>query len=292
MELVRRPPESPAVIRARGGASASELVASLLRYLLPDGTWADNPPLWRPYSGSGWRLLAAVQWGADPADPRLHAAVEAMLGMAPGRGGFSRHEGGREVPWLTARALHALAELGWCRHSRFQEALAWLEEGEVEHTAGGWRVVDRGPASGECAVTAVALLGALTTCGDQRREALRDRAVKSLVRVIGVEGRPPTPLGHPCFGRTDDAEILSALARASAPLASGMARALTGVQRRQLEGGRWRREVPVPRSLPVPADGNLGGPSRWVTLKCVVALMAYAVEAKLPRMFPRRPHSE
>ena len=33
---------------------------------------------------------------------------------------------------------------------------------------------------------------------------------------------------------------LSALARVSAPLAPGMVRALSGIQRRQLEGGKWR----------------------------------------------------
>ena len=32
------------------------------------------------------------------------------------------------MAWLTARMLHALADLGWCRHPRFQEALAWLGE--------------------------------------------------------------------------------------------------------------------------------------------------------------------
>ena len=289
VELVRRPPASPAVVRARGGASASEPIASLLQDLHPDGTWADNPPLWQPYSGAGWRLLAAVQWGADPADPRIHAAVECLLELAPGVGGFSRRKGSREVPWLTARALHGFAELGWCRHPRFQEALAWLEEGEIEDASGGWRVMDRGPASGECPVTAVALLNALSACEDHRRQALRDRAVESLVRVLGAVGRSPTPLGHPCLGRTDDAEILSALARASAPLASGMTRALAGIQQCQLEGGRWSREVPVPKSLPIADDGDIGSASRWVTLKCVVALMTYAVEAGLPRRYPEKP---
>ena len=289
VELVQRPPESPAVIRARGGASASEPVASLLRDLHPDGTWIDDPPLWKSYSGAGWRLVAAVQWGADPTDPRLNAAAELLLEHAPGEGGFSRTEGGKEMPWLTARALHALAELGWCRHARFQEALAWLNEGEAGHPAGGWRVVGRGPVSGECAVTAVALLDTLKACGEQRREALQDRAVKSLLRAFGAAGRAPTPLGHPCLGRTDDSEIVSALARVSAPLAPGMVRALSGIQRRQLEGGKWRREIPVPKSLPMASDGTLGRTSRWVTLKCVVALMTYAVEAKLPRMYPQKP---
>ena len=41
-ELVGRPPESPAVVRARGGADAVEPIASLIADLQPDGTWASD----------------------------------------------------------------------------------------------------------------------------------------------------------------------------------------------------------------------------------------------------------
>lgn len=288
LELVRRPPESPAVVRARGGSDAAEPVASLIADLHPDGTWASDQPLWQPYSGPGWRLLAAIQWGANPADVRLQAAAEALLETAPGEGGFARRTGGRAVPWLTARTLHGLAELGWCRHPRFQEGLAWLEEGDARHPMGGWRVVERGSSSGECIVTAVALLGALTAC-ELRRRALRARALGSLVRALGSTAKVPPRIGHPCLGRTDEVELLWAVARAAVPLAPEMVCALKRVQRRQIEGGKWRREVPIPRSLAVPVVGALGDPSRWITLKCVVALMTYAVDARLPRMYPQKP---
>jgi len=289
LELVRRPPGSPAVVRARGGSDAVEPVASLISDLYPDGSWASDVPLWRPYSGPGWRFLAAVQWGANPADPRLQAAAEALLETAPGEGGFARQDGRQAVPWLTARVLHGLAELGWCRHPRFQEGLAWLEDGDANHPKGGWRPAGRHSVAGECGVTAVALLGALTACVDRPRQVLRGRAVESLGRITATAGTVPTRCGHPCLGRTDEAELLWTLARAGAPLEPGMVRALKRVQQRQMEGGRWRRDIPVPKSLPVPIDGARNGPSRWVTLKCVVALMAYAVEAQLPRMYPQKP---
>jgi len=289
LELVRRPLQSPAVVRARGGSNAAEPVASLIANLRPDGTWATDQPLWQPFAGPGWRLLAAVQWGADPTDPRLHAAAESLLETAPGEGGFARRDGGRVAPWLTARVLHGFAELGWCRHPRFQEGLAWLEDGGADHPEGGWRVVDRGSASGECAVTAVALLGALTACAGLGREILTARAVDSLARALIGAAQRPTRLGHPCLGRTDRAEILCALSRAAVPLKSEMVPALKRLQRRQLDGGKWRRDVPVPKSLGVCPEGGVGFPSRWVTLKCVVALMTYAVEAGLPRMYPAKP---
>jgi hypothetical protein len=150
--------------------------------------------------------------------------------------------------------------------------------------------VERGSLSGECDVTAAALLGALAACTDGRRTALRERAVQSLSRSLVRTARVPVRLGHPCLGRTDEAEILHSLARAEVPLEQEMAPALGRVQRRQGEGGRWRRDVAVPKSLAVRSDGNVGDPSRWVTLKCVVALMSYAVDAKLPRMYPQKPN--
>jgi len=289
VELVGRPAESPAVVRARGGSDEVEPVASLIEDLCPDGSWASDVPLWRPYAGPGWRLLAAIQWGGNPADPRLQAAAELLLETAPGEGGFASREGGLAVPWLTARVLHGLAELGWCRHPRFQEGLAWLEDGEANHPEGGWRAVGRQSLTGECGVTAVALLGALTACADKRRQVLRGRAVESLTRIVGTAGAVPARFGHPDLGRTDEAELLWALAQAGAPLEPGLVRALKRVQQRQMEGGRWRREVSVPKSLAVSNAGDLATASRWVTLKCVVALMTFAVEAQLPRMYPQKP---
>jgi hypothetical protein len=291
VDLVRRPPESPAVTRARGGANAVEPVASLLRDLHPDGTWAGAPPLWKPYSGSGWRLLAAVQWGADPTDPRLQAAAELILETAPGEGGFARRDGGQAVPWLTARVLQALAELGWCRHQRFQEGLAWLEEGDAEHRDGGWRCWRRQASSGECDITPVALLAALSACGDVKRTRLKDRATASIIRIMSSTESVVGDSGHPCLGRTDEAEVLWSLAKSETSLQPAMASVLRRLQSRQADGGRWRRSAPVPRSLGVARDAQAGKPSRWVTLKCVTALMAYAVDAQLPRMYPHRPPS-
>ena len=289
LELVGRPPESPAVVRARRGSNSVEPVASLIDDLNPDGSRAVDAALWRMYSGMGWRLLAAIQWGADPADPRLQAAAEGLLESAPGEGGFARREGGSAVPWLTARVLHGLAELGLCRHPRFQEGLAWLEDGDAKHPDGGWWGEGRRSVTGECNVTAVALLGALKACADLPRPVLQRRAVDSVLRTIAAASGSRVRLGHPVLNRTDEAELLWALARVGAPLEPAMVCALKRLQERQLDGGRWRRDVAVPTSLPVAIESAPGDPSRWVTLKCVVALMRYAVEGKLPRMYPQKP---
>jgi len=290
-ELVRRPTSSPAVIRARSGANAAEPVASLLADLQPDGTWADRGSLWRRYRGPGWRLIAAVQWGADPSDPRLQAAAAVLIGSAPGNGGFSFRRGGLAEPLHTARLLQALAELGWCRHPRFREGLAWLEEGSGSTSRGGWPIQSGRHMGSDCSVTAAAVLGALSACSDHRRVALFSRAVESVMRTLGGVKPSLLRLGHPCLARTDLGELLWVLARNDVPLRREMIRALRLLQSRQQPGGRWRREVPVPSSLPIDRPPGTGAPSRWMTFKSSVALLHYAVDARLPRMFPQKPNT-
>ena len=84
LELIGRPPDSPAVRRARGGANAVGPVAALLADLHPDGTWATPARSWARYAGTGWRLAAAVAWGADPEDPRLHAGADTLEAAVSG----------------------------------------------------------------------------------------------------------------------------------------------------------------------------------------------------------------
>jgi hypothetical protein len=283
VELVGRPSESPAVRRAQGAASIAEPVASLIEELHPDGTWASSVSRWSRYAGPGWRLVAAVQWGADPSDPRLHAAAERLLESSEPHGGIAENENiGPSLP-LTARALHALAELGWCRHPRFLEALAWLEqetsEWEIDPTVG-------------CAVTSVGVLATLTSCSVLRRQDLESLVVAVLGEDLGRGGAGGwRRLGFPNLLRTDLAEVLWVLARAGVPFDGRMEVPLRWLQGVQLEGGMWPRQHPVPRTLPI-ADAERpepDRPSRWLTLRAVVAITAYAVAAGLPRLFPARP---
>lgn len=289
VELVGRPPSSPAVLRSRGGANAAGPVASLLEDLKPDGGWATSAGLWQVYAGPGWRLIAAVQWGADPSDPRLQAAAERLLETAPGEGGFAPRAGRAAEAWLTARALGAFAELGWCRHVRFQEGLAWLAEAAPASPQGGW--MRRGHPTGatECGVTAVSVLLTLAACDLGSRSALRERAVSALLRLLVARMEKADRIGHPCLGRTDAVEILWALARAGVPLRPEMIPALAALQHLQDFGARWRRSVPVPLSLHISECHRDRAPSGWLTLKAVVALMCYAVEAGLERLYPEKP---
>jgi hypothetical protein len=282
VELIGRPLGSPAVERARGGANASGPVASLLRELHPDGEWSTDEERWSPDGGPGWRLVAAAQWGADPGDPRLRAACELELEMNPGVGGFATRDGEPESERLTARLVQALAELGFCRHLRFQEALAWLEETDEVWT------------SGDAALELpAAVLGALASCEGVRRDRLRERAVQAAVEGLVRQDVELEMLGHPNLGRSDLAELLWALARAGVAYRPELAGALERLQALQLDGGRWPRRSEVSDGLPLSPSvrPEAGRPSRWVTLRAVVAMNAYAVEAGIQRRFPEKPAS-
>ncbi len=269
IELVGRPADSPAVQRARGGASAAEPVASLLADLHPDGTWVTEARTWTRYAGPGWRLIAAVRWGADPDDPRLHAASERLLERAEGHGDVLRpgeSEGG-VVP--TARLLEAMVELGWRRHFRVQEWLAWFE------ATPGW---ERDPAA------AVAVLAASS---GGLRPMLVERAVQGLGRCLG-DPLPSamTALGHPNLLRTDVAEIFAGLAAAEVAWRDAWRPGLERLQLLQDRTGRWSRRSAVPTSLAVPQPRQ---PSGFITLRAMTALLTYAVAAGLPRFFPQKP---
>lgn len=269
VELIGRPEDSPAVRRARGGANAAEPVASVIAELQPDGSWASDAAMWSRYDGVGWRVVAAMQWGADPGDPRLHAGSERILETAEGEGGLEWSGRRTPAPRLTARALEAMVALGWDGHARVQEWLAWFEATpEWEHDA----------------VAAVAVLKA---CRGGLRPKLVERAVDGLDARLGDEpGGIPASLGYPNLQRTDLAEVFAALAAAGIEWRPAWRHTLGELQRRQRGLGRWNRRAPVPSSLGAPEPDQ---PSRWITLEATRALLTYAVDAGLPRYFPPPP---
>jgi hypothetical protein len=279
-ELVGRSSDSHAVRRSQGGASAAEPVASLIADLHPDGQWTRADPPWGRYSGWVWSLIAAVQLGADPSDPRLHAAMDRLLGEVAGRGGFSTGAGRPESPLLSARLIQAAACLGFSRHLRVQEALAWFEE-----DTDAWSVsVDH-----EWAI-ATALLGGLTD-GRLKGHPLFRRTVEVFRQGLQRGAGPSIRFGHPNLARTDLSEVVWSLARAGVPWSAEFRDPIRRLQRTQDRQGRWLLRHAIPASLPVkPGSTEVPGqPSRWITLRAVVAMNAYAVDAALPRLFPEKP---
>jgi len=276
VELVGRPPDSPAVRRARGGACAAEPVATLLAPLLPDGRWDVAGDAWSA-GGGGWRLVAAVELGADPADPRLQAAVTVMLDRRELPPGWDRGDG-VGGPCAAARALAAAAALGLARHPVAQEVAARLEELP-------WRC---GATAGSvCRATAVAALLAAGRAPQLRRRALAGRAVEVL---LGEPDAVPELPSHPNLCATDPVEETWALALAGVGPRPTLRRRLEWVQRLAGEGGRWRvAPGPPPELAGLRAPAWDAAAARFVTLPAAVALSRYAVAVGLERRFPQRP---
>lgn len=276
VELFGRPLDSVAVRRARGAASAAEPVATLLERLAPDGTWMGWAGWWSRYHGTGWRLVAAVAWGADPDDPRLQAGWDRLLAEAAGEGGFSFRDGGPPSPPLTARAVEGLVRVDRFRHLRAQEALAWLEEEAALDP-----------------VTATATLAALAEEPGVRRPGLAARCAEVILDALDRSGNLRIGwrrLGHPNLLRTDLLEMLRALAAAGVPFDPRMTFPLQVVQRQQDELARWPLGTAPPRSLPSGDEpARPGQPSPWLTLHAVRVLLRYSEEASLPRLFPDIP---
>jgi hypothetical protein len=281
VDLVVRPPDSPAVRRARGRANAVGPVAALLADLHPDGRWSTAATPWARYSGPGWRLVAAVAWGADPQDPRLQAAAGRLLDSETGSGGFNTGEATPPSPVVTARLIQALVELDFGRHLRCQEALAWLDDSPE-----AWAVSPR-----ERLVTSVALTAAFGSRPELRRDRLFSRAVTTQIEALSDHALASSRLGFPNLARTDLGEMLWALARARVPYDRRLGGGLRRLQRLQREGGRWHRRQPRAASMPIPAKarGRPGEACRWITLRSTIVMYAYAVAAGLPRLFPQRP---
>jgi hypothetical protein len=126
----------------------------------------------------------------------------------------------------------------------------------------------------------------LAACRARLRSNLRERAVNGIGRVLAADHRGLARLGHPNLLRTDLAEVFSAMAAAEVEWRDEWRPALERLQRMQGEKGRWRRISPIPESLGVEATQ----PSKWITLKATRAVLAYAVDGKLPRLFPYPPN--
>ncbi len=290
VELFHRPAESVAVRRARGGVGVWPPMASLLDTLQPDGTWNQPEGDWHRFRGGVWRLVAAVELGADPDDPRLGEACRRLLGSDRLRRAADDGD-----PCDAARVLNAAARLGWSSDPQFLELAQRLARRPAADD-GGWscsRATHAGAGS-SCAVTAVAVVGAADRYQHPAVEPIRRRAVEMLLgNRLWVGGRAPREWWRPTHPRllsTDVIEACWALARATPSADQRMTAALVRVQEMQDDRGRWAalRTPSLSLPLPVPDRPKPGTPDRFLTLEAVVALLRLAVPLGLPRVFPRR----
>lgn len=276
VELLGRPHDSPAVVRARSAARGAGAAASLLASQNPLGYWGSPVAYGVRWGGTSWHVMALAALGADPEDPRVDRAAEVLLEqLQPRSGGFSAARGRPPAACFTAEVCAAMARFGFAHHPRIREAVAWLAERDGGD--GLWSCPElRHLVGGACPVAAVAMLrfvGELPPPERSQVARLSKRAGRGLVeRGLFLEGNAPRgwwTCAHPTLGRTDVLDALSAFARLGWPAEPPILAALLGVLGRQDGGGRWAPLQSAPFGEPV------GQPSRWLTLKALVSLSAY-----------------
>ena len=143
---------------------------------------------------------------------------------------------------------------------------------------GGWSCPDlRHLVDGGCPVAAVGALGLVAELpqGERRQlQALSSRAWEWLAgHRLFLSG--PAPRGwwrfaQPCLGRTDLVEALAVLGRVGVEGDACLSEAVLAVLSRQEASGRWVQQ------LSVPTGEAKGAAGRWVTLRALVAVAAYA----------------
>jgi hypothetical protein len=282
LELLGRPSDSPAVVRARGQVRERGAAARILCDLHPMGYWGSPAAYGARWTGSAWQVIALAALGADPEDPRVDRAADTLLELLqPASGGFSPARGKVPSACFTAEVCAALARFGFAHHPRLREALAWLADRDGGR--GGWTCPElRHLVDGRCPVTPVAVLRLIGDLAEDERGRLRGLAERAasflLERQLYLAGNAPRgwlEFCHPDLSRTDLLDAVAALARAGRPIAPAIADSLPLVIERQDEQACWRQHHHVPFGEPA------GQPSRWLTLKALVVLAAFG-PAPLP----------
>lgn len=276
VDLLNRPEDSPAVERARLASHERGGAAAILARQHPLGYWDSPGAYGARWGGSAWHLIALAQLGADGEDERVGRAVEALLAhIHPSSGGFAAGRGRPPSACFTAELAAALARLGFSRHPRVREAVAWLAA--REEASGGWSCPElRHLVAGSCPVAAVAALRLVADHPPHERGQIAFLAGRGaawlMARGLFLTGSRPKgwfEFGHPCLGRIDLLEALACLALLSWPAGDWTGPAVATVIASQDEGGTWRQRRRQPYGEAVDA------PSRWLTLKALLVVAAY-----------------
>jgi hypothetical protein len=305
-DLLDRPADDPEVVGSRRAATRTDPIASILAAQDPAGWWIKPGVGYSPkYTGTVWQLMFLDQLGADPAEPRIRAACEYVLGHTQARtGGFGASGVAREaapppslvIHCLTGNLLRALIGFGWLDDERVGRAVAWETAAITGEGTPHFNAITPGPgfrcganAGLPCAWGATKALLALARIPLGRRSATTARAIE-----LGIElllGRNPAVADYPMgYGNTRPsgswfrlgfpsgyvADVLQVL---EAACAAGFGRdprlgpAVDWLLGRQDDRGRWANAYAYVGKMIIDID-RPGRPSPWVTLRACRVLRA------------------
>ena len=287
-ELLDKPADDPAVVRARRQIGSKGWAAEILRLQHPGGQWdtagTSARELYRPkYIATNWRLLVLSDLGVHGKHPRVAKAVNLFLRRFSGpAGGLGQR--GSEV-CFTGNAVRMLVRFGYLEDPRTSPAIDWL----VRHQKadGGWHCFRSrtGTLDAWEALAAFASLPPAARSASIRRAIERGAAFyldRGLVREGRTKYAPWFRLHYPVHYYYDllvGLDVLTALGYGDDPR---IRPALDTLERMRNRDGSWNLDAHHPDSedptyqfrgpfypfgLEVP-----GRPSRWITTTALTVL--------------------
>jgi hypothetical protein len=305
--LLDRPALDPEVVAARRAAMAAAPIAPILAAQNPEGWWVQPGGGYGPkYSGTVWSLIFLDQLGADGEDPHIRAGCDYVLAHSQaGNGGFAAVGGfkARPVPssvihCLNGNLLRALIGFGLLDDERVQRSLAWQVAAITGEGMERWYAVTPGPsfpcganAGRPCAWGAAKAVLALARIPAPQRTPAVSRALQAGVEFLlsrdpAVADYPMPPgntrpngswfkLGFPSGYVTDVLQVLEALCDAGAAGDARLGPAFDWLLAQRDADGRWANRYTYQGKMVRDID-RTGRPSKWVTLRALVAIKARA----------------
>lgn len=300
-DLFDRPADDPELQNTREASYQDGSIAQILQEMNPQGYWVKPGPGYNPkYRSIVWSIIFLAQMGADCSiDSRIRTACNylAVNNLTP-IGAFSVNGApSGTVDCLQGNLCASLVDLGW-NDSRLEEAYEWMAR-----TVTGEGIAPKQEKSAErrfyayksgpnfacglnhCAWGATKVMLAFAKLPPSKRTPLILRAIQ-----IGVDFlfsvdpatarypcKPVTPnrswwkFGFPVFYVTDILQIVEVLVMLGYGQDARLQNAIGLILSKQDDTGRWLLEYSYQGKTWLDT-GEIGKPSKWVTLRALRAL--------------------
>jgi hypothetical protein len=303
-DILDKPEDDPAVVKAREKIMTSGPVPAILNAQDKSGFWVDARKFYTiKYQGTVWQLIILAELGADGNDDRVRKACNFILENSQDResGGFSMASagldgGGRHgevIPCLTGNMTFGLIRLGYLDDPRVQRGVEWMtryqrfDDGEGEAPQ-GWPYDKYEMCWGKhtCHMGVVKTLKALAEIPENRRTTDVKKTIEAgaeymLVHHIHKQshdlGKVSKPgwkkFGFPLMYQTDVLEIMGILTSLGYR-DERMQEAVDLLVSKQDKQGKWMLESTFNGRFLVDIEEK-DMASKWVTLNALIVLKSY-----------------
>lgn len=304
-ELNGRPESDPLVQETRDRIMDTGLVPAMLaKQREPEYLRAYPRFYTAKYEGLVWSLIVLAELGARPV-PQVREQCEYILSASQEDqdGGFAMHTAARTgggritevIPCLTGNMVWSLIRLGYLDDPRLQKGIGWLvrfmrynDGEETDPQLPPYSRYDMCWGKHTCHMGAVKALKAFSAIPAEKRTAEMDGAIRKAAEFLlshhilkrshdlrRVSKPGWLKFGFPLMYQTDALEIFDLLAGLGYR-DKRMEEAAELILFKQDGAGRWKLENNYAGSRLLIPMGREGEPDKWITLRAVRALKAYA----------------